>query len=396
MKKNIVALALLLVVLTACAALGPAATALQPTATESQLATPSLLPSETPTPIPTDTPVPTDTPSYPPEGYGPVNFPADVNPLTGLKVADPFLLERRPLAIKVSNLPRYVRPQWGLSLADIVFEYYTEEGTTRFIALFYGNNADTVGPIRSARFFDVHVVRGYKAVFAFGSAYDKVLNRLFSSEFADRLVLEGPYSPMRRYDPNGYNHLIVDTAALSAYITSKGVENGRQNLDGMTFRLDPPAGGQPAGTFFIRYSSAIYNRWDYALATGKYLRYADASDDLSNGLGEQYTLQTDRLNGQAIAFDNVVVLVMLHEYYNVSPEVLDIQFTGTGTAYAFRDGQVYQLQWQRSAPDAVVSLAWPDGTPFPFKPGTTWFEVVGLRSQVEQTAQGWRFVHKMP
>jgi hypothetical protein len=396
MKKNIVALAFLLVILTACAALGSTATALQPTATEQLLATPSLHPSETPTPIPTDTPVPTDTPSYPPEGYGPVNFPANVSPLTGLKVADPSLLARRPLAIKVSNLPRYVRPQWGLSLADIVFEYYTEEGTTRFIALFYGNNADTVGPIRSARFFDVHVVRGYKAVFAFGSAYDKVLNRLFGSEFANRLVLEGPYSPMRRYDPNGYNHLVVDTAALSAYITSKSVENGRQNLDGMIFRLEPPAGGQPAGTLFIRYSSAIYNRWDYNPATGKYLRYADAGDDLSNGLGEQYTLQTDRLNGQTLAFDNVVVLVMLHEYYNVSPEVFDIQFTGIGTGYAFRDGQVYQLQWQRSAPDAVVSLAWSNGTPFPFKPGTTWFEVVGLRSQVEQTAQGWRFIHKMP
>jgi hypothetical protein len=320
-----------------------------------------------------------------------------VNPLTGLKAADPSLLERRPLAIKISNLPRSVRPQWGLSLADIVFEYYTEEGTTRFIALFYGNNADTVGPIRSARFFDVHVVRGYKAVFAFGSAYEKVLNRLFSSEFAERLVLEwSPNSPMRRYDPNVSNHLVVDTAALSAYMTSKGVENGRQNLDGMTFRLDPPAGGQPAGAVFVRYSSAIYNRWDYDPATGRYLRYADADNDLSNGLGEKYTLQTDLLNGQTIAFDNVVVLVMLHEYYNVSPEVLDIQFTGTGSAYAFRDGQVYQIQWERNAPDAVVSLAWPDGTRFPFKPGTTWFEVVGLRSLVEQTAQDWRFVHKMP
>ncbi|KAF0108962.1 MAG: hypothetical protein FD146_6 [Anaerolineaceae bacterium] len=388
MKKNFVALSLLFIaVLTACAGFGPAAAT--PTPTPTATVTPVPPPTETPTPAPTATP------SYPPEGRGPSNFPMDVNPLTGLEAADPSLLERRPLAVKISNLPRSVRPQWGLSLADIVFEYYTEEGSTRFIALFYGNNADTVGPIRSARFFDAHVVRGYKAVFAFGSAYEKVLNRLFRAEFYERLVMEGPYAPLRRYDPNGYNYLVVDTAALSAYMATKNVENGRQNLDGMTFRIEAPAGSQPGGSVTVRYSGAIYCRWDYDPASGKYLRYADIANDENGGQSEQYTLQTDRLNGKTLAFDNVVVLFVLNEYYNVSPEVMDIQFSGSGAGYAFRDGQIYQVQWRRS-PNEVVSLAWADGTPFPFKPGATWFEVVGLRSVVEQTADGWRFTHKMP
>jgi hypothetical protein len=320
-----------------------------------------------------------------------------VNPLTGLKVSTPALLSRRPLAIKVSNLPRSVRPQWGLSLADIVFEYYTEEGSTRFIALFYGNDASMVGPIRSARFFDAHVVRGYKAAFAFGFAYEKVLNRLYGSDFANRLVVEGPYSPLKRYDPNGQNYLMANTTDLSAYITQKGVENGRQNLDGMFFQLQPPAGGQPAPIVFARYSAVIYNRWDYDAITGKYLRFSEIANDLSDGLNEQYTLLTDRLTGQAIAFNNVVVLFVNHEYYNRNPEVMDILFTGSGTAYACRDGQIYQVIWQRNAPDAVVSLTYPDGTPFPFKPGTTWFEVMGLNAQVQQqTDQSWRFKFLMP
>ena len=167
-----------------------------------------------------------------------------MNPLTGLTVANPALLERRPMVIKVSNLPRDVRPQWGLSLADIVFEYYTEEGSTRFAAVFYGNDAEMVGPIRSGRFIDAHIVRGYKAVFAFGSAYVAEMDRYLNSEFADRLVVEGPSTPLKRYDPNVYNYLVVNTADLSAYATSKGIENGRQNLDGMSFKLEAPAGGQ--------------------------------------------------------------------------------------------------------------------------------------------------------
>jgi hypothetical protein len=178
-------------------------------------------------------------------------------------------------------------------------------------------------------------------------------------------------------------------------MATKNVENGRQNLDGMTFRLEAPAGSQPAGTVYVRYSSAIYCRWEYDPTTGRYMRYADIANDDASGANEQYTLQTDRLNGKMLAFDNVVVLFVLNEYYNVSPEVMDIQLLGSGTAYAFRDGQVYQVQWLRNAND-VVSLAYADGTPFPFKPGTTWFEVVGQRSIVEQTADGWRFTNKMP
>ena len=156
-------------------------------------------------------------PPYPIEGYGPSNFPSNVDPLTGLPVADPTLLDRRPMLIKVSNLPRSVRPQWGLSLADIVFEYYTEEGTTRFAALFYGNDASMVGPIRSGRFIDAHLVRGYKAVFAFGSAYVVEMDRYRHSEFANRLVIEGPNTPLKRYEPNGNNHLVVSTVDLSTY-----------------------------------------------------------------------------------------------------------------------------------------------------------------------------------
>lgn len=352
-------------------------------------------PSPSETPAPTATPSPEPTPLYPPEGYGPSGFPPDVSPLTGLHVADPALLERRPLLVKVTNLPRSARPQWGLSLADIVIEYYTEEGSTRFAALFYSNDAEIVGPIRSARFMDAHLVRGYKAVFAFGSAYSKVLERLYGSEFTDRLVIEGPNAPLTRYDPNGFNHLVVNTADLSAYMTQRGVANGRQSLDGMSFRLEAPEGGQPGEQFVVRYSGSIFNRWDYDPESGKYLRFHETDDDFSGGLNEKFTQAVDRLNDQPLAFENVVVLFATHEYYNTNPEVIDTQLLGTGTAYVFRDGQAYQVTWQRNASE-IISLANPDGTPFLLKHGTTWFEIVGTRTTVEQNSPSWRFRHLMP
>lgn len=391
MNKLLFVFVFLSVLLAAC---GPAASATgsSPIGTPVSSATPPLQTATSQPPTVTESPEPSPTPLYPAEGYGPSSFPANLNPLTGLKVADPTLLDRRPLLIKVSNLPRSNRPQWGLSLADLVFEYYTEEGGTRFAALFYGNNADMVGPIRSGRFIDGHLVRGYKAVFALGGAYVVEMNRYLLSEYADRMVLEGNTTPFFRYDPNALNHLMINTADLSAYLTAKGVENGRQNLDGMSFNLTTPPAGQLGAQVYVRYSGVIYNRWDYDPSIGKYLRFSDSANDYNN-LDEQYVQSTDRLTNQPIAFDNIVVLYATHEIY--SPGIYDILFSGSGDGYAFRDGQAYHVKWQRNNTN-VVSLTNLDGTLFTFKPGTTWFEVIGASSRVQQTNPSWRFIHLMP
>ncbi|HLU11669.1 MAG TPA: DUF3048 domain-containing protein, partial [Oceanobacillus sp.] len=85
---------------------------------------------------PTATSTPEPTPTAIPGLIGP-EFAPNVNPLTGLTVDDPAILERRPMVVKISNAPPLVRPQAGLNAADIVFEHYAEGGLTRFSAIFY-------------------------------------------------------------------------------------------------------------------------------------------------------------------------------------------------------------------------------------------------------------------
>lgn len=143
--------------------------------------------TQTPTPPPpTNTPTPNETKAPAviqlivheptPVGYGPADYPYNINPLTGLAVADPAILERRPMVVKITNYPRSVRPQSGLSRADIVYEYYMERGIPRFIAIFYGQDAEYVGPVRSGRFFDEHIFKMYDGVFVFGSADIRILS----------------------------------------------------------------------------------------------------------------------------------------------------------------------------------------------------------------------------
>ena len=337
----------------------------------------------------------TATPGYPEEGYGPDNFPIDIDPLTGLST-DPANLDRRPLLIKVSNLPREVRPQFGLSRADIVYEYYTEEGTTRFIAIYYGKDAEQVGSIRSARFFDENIVLMYRGLFVFGSADERVRERLYNSNFADRLILEwqAKCPALCRPDPLT-NYLMANTAAVHEYARSQGISDERQGLEGMQFRLQVPDEGQPVSRVYAWYSAVIYNRWDYDPPSGRYYRYVDA-ENAPEGQPEVYKPLRDALGDVPIAADNVVVLMMPHEHYSISPEIVEMKFFGKGPAYAFRDGQAYDLEWARPNENGVLQLFTKDGEAFSLKPGTTWFEVMGISTKFYPNQDNWRFAMRFP
>ncbi|HLO16064.1 MAG TPA: SdrD B-like domain-containing protein [Anaerolineales bacterium] len=68
----------------------------------------------------------------------PTSVAADLNPLTGLPVADPSLLQIPAVLLSISHFPATARPQAGLSFAPYVFEIYITEGATRFLTTFYG------------------------------------------------------------------------------------------------------------------------------------------------------------------------------------------------------------------------------------------------------------------
>src|SRR6266498_5075841 len=68
----------------------------------------------------------------------PTQYPEFINPLTGLAVQDPSLLQIPATLLSISHFPPTARPQAGLSFAPYVFEVYITEGATRFLTTFYG------------------------------------------------------------------------------------------------------------------------------------------------------------------------------------------------------------------------------------------------------------------
>jgi hypothetical protein len=183
---------------------------------------------------------------------------------------------------------------------------------------------------------------------------------------------------------------------MAEYINSKGVANNRQNLDGMRFQLQPPGGGESANQIYVRYSISAYVRWDYDPSSGGYLRYVDQQED--SGQGEAYEQLIDRQNNQPISAKNVVVVYAVHDDYlkRGKYNIIDILLDMSGPAYIFRDGQAYEVRWLRSQRESILTLMDRNGNPFPFKQGSTWFQVIGQSSLWKHEGGVWRFESRIP
>ena len=340
----------------------------------------------------------------------PVTLPAPINPLTGLPASDPALLNRRPLAIKVANYPRYIRPQSGLTLADQVFEYYIEGGLTRFIAVFYGNNSEWVGPVRSGRFFDENIQRMYQSFLVFKYADPRVLTYFQATDFADFLVVPslglssfGPCPPFQLLKAreievynNSYFNMLLWEPCVEKYKLPSDPPSYRKDLFNDSY---VPGSNLPADLIYTYYSVDDYNYWQYSPETGEYFRYQETGDTRNNN-PEKYAQLVDRVTGLPVHAANVVVIFAYHTFANhfdQEDEVYHIDLTGSGEAYLFRNGIGVVARWSRTYKNQPLSLTdATTGLPIFLKPGITFYEVIGTNSYVDQGDGQWDFHHATP
>jgi hypothetical protein len=266
--------------------------------------TPEYLPSVTPMPlVPTEVTLMPE--ALPPEVTVPAfTLPTDLDPLTGELPADPTLLERRPLAVKVANYPRYIRPQSGLTLADNVFEYYIEGGLTRFIAIFYGDTSEWVGPVRSGRFFDENIQRMYQAFLVFKFADPRVLDYFKVSDFSQFIVVPTlgscpPFKLLPTRHIEVYNNSYFYTPDWDGCVERNGLNNNRPVLRSGFFNDLVPLSDLPGTQIYTYYSDYSYNYWSYSPDTQQYYRYQE-TDDIHDDKPEKYEPLMDNVTATAV------------------------------------------------------------------------------------------------
>lgn len=143
--RKLIPLFIVFLLLTSCS---PTTEQLQPSPEVSSTiaSSPTVIPplsSQTATHVPPSTVTPIPQAFQEPARYGPEldQFPSDVNPLTGLSVPISQDLLSSAVLVSISNSPVTAKPQAGLSFASSVNEFFLGYGTTRYLAVFYGEHA---------------------------------------------------------------------------------------------------------------------------------------------------------------------------------------------------------------------------------------------------------------
>lgn len=402
-KRIFVLLLMVVVIATACGgnndpgevpppptdSLATAAAEVNATATNQALVQPAptnALPATLPpppivTPQVTNTAVAPPTPEVTPEpeslvlAAAPESF-TNRNPFTGEEIADPAILQRRPIVVKLSNAPAdYTRPQAGLNDADILFEHWTEGAVTRFTALFYDTIPPNVGPVRSARLIDLELPAMYDAMLAFSGASVGVNQRLNASDFNNRLLRASEPGFYRTGDETKpFEHtLYIRLAELWQAVANKGLSTAPQVTSFNAFSEEPPPGGSPAGKVNIDYRTEKIE-WVYDAEIGKYRRWMDFEEHVDANTEEQVTAS------------NVIYLTPFHvndpticEQINngvCAALSIEIQLWGSGPATIFRDGQRYDVTWHREGRTDQLTYRDAEGNPFPLQIGNSWVQIV--------------------
>lgn len=329
-------------------------------------------------------------------------LPPNVNPLTGLVVSDLASLHRRPLAIKISHFPRYVRPQAGLQAADLVFEHYAEGGTARFTAIFYVNAPERVGPVRSARLIDTVIPEMVDGALVTSGSSSGTMQRLLYKPWYERIIAEqtGAKCPLLCRESEDTNSVFASTQALWQTLTEKNQNTLPRIHGGFAFSGSLPAGGQPLLSAQVAYSSECVSEWRYDASQQRYLRWVESD------VAGQLVPHLEQTDNSQLAAENMVILFVNHVVDQTVPEDYDtdgyrghfaseIQLWGSGPALLLRDGMLFQANWQRPD-DGFFSLLDSAGNPLPVRPGKTWIQLVGLYSEQSQTAGQLTIRHRSP
>jgi hypothetical protein len=279
------------------------------------------------------------------------------HPLTGRRGG----ANRPVLAVKIDNT-RPAQPQLGLRSADIVYVEQVEGGATRIMAVFSSRLPRSVGPVRSARISDLHILRQYPSP---ALAYSGVQGKMKPYIARAPLYDVSPERAGGAYRRSGDRPAPYNLYAAPSALLGRAPKAGTARDIG--FRFGPaPSGGKPAQRFTASYPGATFSfRW--SKDQRRWLVWQDGRRDRAAEGGQ--------LGGETIVVQYARTTRSPFRDFlgNYTPLVVT---TGTGRAVVLRDGMAYEARWSRPREQDGTTFTTPAGQPMTFAPGQVWVVLV--------------------
>ncbi|MGI8334655.1 DUF3048 domain-containing protein [Actinomadura scrupuli] len=265
------------------------------------------------------------------------------------------------LAVKIDNT-RPAHPQQGLRSADIVYVEQVEGGETRIMAVFSSKIPPRLGPVRSARISDLHILRQFgKPAFAFSGVQSKMKPYIRRAPLYDISQDNGGGSYFRVGGRSAPYNLFTSPKAL---LKQAPKATGPRDIG---FRFGAaPAGGRPMKSFTAKWPAETMKfTW-----SAKEKRWLSAHGGVRNT-----AVEGGVLGGQTVVIQYAKTeRSRFHDFLGSYTPL--IHTTGTGKALVLRDGKAYDTTWSRPSESRGTTFTTKDGAPMTFAPGQVWVVLV--------------------
>jgi hypothetical protein len=237
---------------------------------------------------------------------------------------------------------------------DIVYEIQVE-GISRLMAIFQSNNADRVGPTRSARYSDPPILAMFgKPMFGWSGANKGVQAAVKGSSYINNVQWEvEPNDYKRSKDRKAPHNLYTSTGALYRHIG----ENEGTPPQQFAYRSagETNATATPVAGVNLMVGTTP-STWAWNAAVGQFLRW-------------EYGKRHGTTDAGQVWANNVVILAT---QYSKGPVAIT---TGTGPALVLTNGQAVPGTWTRAEQTQPYTLTAADGSTIKLTPGRTWVEL---------------------
>ena len=269
-------------------------------------------------------------------------------------------------AAVIDNSPP-ARPQSGLAKADLVIEAPAEASFTRLLAFFQSQEAEAIGPVRSARPYFLDWARGFESIAVHSGGSSEALSEIAANPGIKSIneFYNADYIKRDKAKPAPHN-LFTSSERLAKRAKQDWDET---DLDyGFIFKADAPAGEGAAKSIAIDFNNPAFDvEYRYEPAANSYLRFL-------GGLSHE-----DRETGRPLAAKNVVVMETTSLVLDETLLTIDLRTSGSGPAAIFRDGQAVRARWRKVSSTSPLELIDAQGLPIELNRGQTWIEVLDQR-----------------
>lgn len=285
------------------------------------------------------------------------------------KLVEAEKYQQFPYCVMVENAAfDGVRPQSGLSEAEIVYELIVEGGITRFMAVYGKKRPERIGPVRSARDNFIAYAAEYNCPYYHAGGSDTGLQQIrdLSMRDVDALV---EYQYFWR-DPLKFGPHDLFT---SGSLLKEGAKNHNWlNEELPDFepwsRIDEKDAktytkSRPSDKVQLGFDPGYQAEWNYNGNTTLYTRKTAGRPHV------------DAETGKPLSAKNIVILHVGDGTPIPGKGRINWPVIGKGKADVIYNGRAYRAFWSKKNPKSRTLFTDAQGQPFPLAIGHTWVQI---------------------